>query len=180
VGIRRDDGAEALLRDVLEAAAQQQALFAAAFCAAPAAHNVHGHTPLHVAAAHGYARCIPALLAATPNGVAAADAAGRTPLHLAARHGHARVVRLLLKADAADAAAAMRDAEGNVPLALAYLHHHDRLLALLRPRSPPVDLVALARSPVAAFLPAASASDPSSDDDSDSSEDDAGGERARD
>ena len=163
---------------MLEAAEQQQALFDAAFCATPDAHNAHGHAPLHVAAAHGYARSISALLAATPNGVAAADPVGRTPLHLAALHGHARVVRLLLKADAAGAAAAMRDAEGHVPLVLAYLHRHDRLLALLRPHSPPVDLATFARGPSAAFLSSDSASDSSSDGESDSGEDDAGGERA--
>lgn len=63
----------------------------------PNAHDEHGRTALHIAAAKGYADVVSTLLrhGAEPN---QKDSLGNTPLHLAACTNHIQVVTLLLRA----------------------------------------------------------------------------------
>lgn len=63
----------------------------------PNAHDEHGRTALHIAAAKGYAEVVSTLLrhGAEPN---QKDSLGNTPLHLAACTNHIQVVTLLLRA----------------------------------------------------------------------------------
>jgi ankyrin repeat protein len=61
--------------------------------------DVHGTTPLHIAAEEGNDAVVTVLLAAGAR-VDAANSAGTTPLYVAAAHGHDAVVTALLSAGA--------------------------------------------------------------------------------
>jgi cytohesin len=82
--------------------------------------------PLHVAAEHGHAAVVEALLEVTAVRLTstAPDSSGLLPLHKAAAYGHAAVVNALLEADSKHGTLLANSSCGHVPLHLAAANGH--------------------------------------------------------
>lgn len=62
----------------------------------PAARDLHGATPLHLAAAHGHVDAVKTLVIRGGADMEATDTGGRTPMHYAAAKGHQAVINALI------------------------------------------------------------------------------------
>lgn len=90
--------------------------------------NVHGLSPIHIAAREGDIEALEAMLAEEGVEPDVADAEGVTPLLRAVRNGHLRVARLLLEAGARPGA---RSKTGYTPLHLAAREGDVELVSML-------------------------------------------------
>ena len=118
----------------------------------PNAKDRYGNTPLHVAAAWGYADVVKMLLDHYAY-VNARDNSGATPLHRAAAYGRADIARLLLEHGANPS---IRDKDGRTPLDIARGRGHEEVARVIeeymqRKRGVRVEAPAAPATPVGAL-----------------------------